>query len=61
MEKELNAAKQFNKIAIVIIIIMLALMSIMAVNMRNLTKQYRQLEIRYEELYEERYANNEAL
>lgn len=54
MEKELDAAKKFNKAAIVIIIMMLILMSIMAVNMQRLAEQYRRLEMRYEELYEER-------
>ncbi len=54
MEKELDAAKRFNKAAIVIIIIMLVSMSFMLVNMRHLEQQYRQLELRYEELYEEK-------
>ncbi len=54
MEKELNTAKQFNKAAIIIIITMLILMSVMAVNMRHLAEQYRRLELKYEELYEER-------
>ncbi len=58
MEKELNAAKRFNKVAIVIIIIMQILMGIMVVNMRHLAEQYRQLESKYEELYEERSALN---
>lgn len=57
MEKELNTAKQFNKAAIVIIVVMLILMNIMAVNMQFLAKRYRQLELRYEELYEEKYAD----
>ncbi len=52
MEKELNAAKHFNKIAIVIIIILLILMSMITVNTWHLEKQYRQLEANYEELYE---------
>lgn len=54
MEKELNASKKFNKAAIIIIIVMLILMSVMAINMRHLAEQYRSLELRYEELYEER-------
>lgn len=53
MEKKLNAAKRFNKAAVVVIITMMILMSIMAVNMRHLAEQYRQLEFKYEELYEE--------
>ncbi len=53
MEKELNVAKRFNKIAIVVIIIMLILMSFMVVNMRHLAEQYGRLEMRYEELYED--------
>jgi len=57
VEKELNTAKQFNKAAIVIIVVMLILMNIMAVNMQFLAKRYRQLELRYEELYEEKYAD----
>ncbi len=54
MENELNAAKRFNKIAIIIIIIMQILMGVMVVNMQHLAEQYRQLESKYEELYEER-------
>ncbi len=54
VEKELNAAKRFNKIAIIIIIIMQILMGVMVVNMQHLAEQYRQLESKYEELYEER-------
>ncbi len=53
MEKELKAAKQFNKTAIVIILIMLILMSIMAINMQHLSQQYKRLELKYEQLYEE--------
>jgi len=54
VEKELGAARRFNKAAIVIIIIMLVSMGFMLVNMRHLEQQYRQLELRYEELYEEK-------
>ncbi len=52
MEKKLNAAKQFNKAAKIIIIIMLILMCIMVVNMQYLTERYICLELKYEELYE---------
>ncbi len=54
MKDELNAAKQFNKAAIVIIIIMLIMMFVMTVNMLHLAEQYRGLESKYEELCEER-------
>ncbi len=53
MEKELNAAKHFNKVAVIIIITMLILMSAMTVRTQHWAKQYRQLELKYEELYEE--------
>lgn len=53
MEKELNAAKRFNKIAMAVIIVMLILMSLMVVNMRHLAEQYGRLELKYEELYED--------
>jgi len=53
VEEELKAAKQLNKAAIAIIIIMSVLMVFMVVNMRHLAEKYRQLEYRYEQLYEE--------
>ena len=53
MEKELNTAKRFNKIAIAVIIVMLILMSLMLVDMRHLAEQYERLELKYEELYED--------
>ena len=53
MEKELNAAKRFNKIAMAVIIVMLILMSIMVSNMRHLAEQYEMLESKYEQLYED--------
>ncbi len=58
MEKELSVAKKFNKAAMVIIIVMLILMSLMAVNMRHLAERYTRLELKYEELYEERTEND---
>ena len=53
MEKELNAAKRFNKIAMAVIIVMLILMSIMVSNMRYLAEPYEMLESKYEQLYED--------
>lgn len=61
MEKELSVAKKINKAAIVIIIVMLILMSLMALNMRHLAERYMWLELKYEELYEERVGIDKEL
>lgn len=53
MERELKAAKQLNKVAVVVIIVMMIMLSFMAVNMHHLKDQYEKLELCYEELYEE--------
>ncbi len=58
MEKELNAAKQFNKAAKIIIVIMLILMCVMVFNMQHLAERYRRLELKYEELYETKLADD---
>lgn len=52
-EKELRAAKRFNKVAVVLIIFMLSVMSAMLNSMKQCVVQYELLERRYEKLYEE--------
>ncbi len=60
MEKELNAAKRFNRVSIVIILIMLVLMGAMTVNMQYLDQRYRQLESKYDRLYEKLYEGRDV-
>lgn len=53
MEKELKAARQFNKAAVVVIILLLLMMSFMLVNTSHLADRYAYLEENYEQLHEE--------
>ena len=51
IHRELRAAKNFNKLAAVLIIIMLITMGLMVKNLSYWANQYEALEARYEELY----------
>ena len=51
IHRELRAAKNFNKLAAVLIIIMLITMGLMVKNLSYWADQYAALEARYEELY----------
>lgn len=51
VHRELRAAKNFNKLATVLIITMLIAMGLMVKNLNYWADQYGALEARYEELY----------
>ena len=51
IHRELRVAKNFNKLAAVLIIIMLIVMGLMVKNLNYWADQYIALETRYEELY----------
>ena len=51
IHRELRAAKNFNKLAAVLIITMLIVMGLMVKNLNYWADQYIALEARYEELY----------
>ncbi len=53
MERELEAARRMNKAVMILIVVMLILMGVLVTNLAQLKKQYKQLEGRYIELYEE--------